>query len=205
MSSVGVSSHGPVVHVRRGRSLGWWGMMGMIATESALFALLLFVYFYFQAGEGPWPPDGLPLPELTGSAIRSLILLGSSIPIVLAERALEHRDDRAKCVVWSFVALAMAGVFLVGHIQEQFKMFEELAPMATAYGSTMVTILNFHISHLIVGMLILAFVVVQVLRGRITRERYIQFEIGALYWHFVDVIWIFVYASLFLSPHVLRN
>lgn len=198
-----MSSPGPTVRIRPGRSTAWWGMVGLMVTEGMLFALLLFAYFYFRAQPGGWPPGALPMPELKGSAIRTLLLVGSSVPMVLAERALEERADTAKSAVWMTIALAMASVFLIGHVQEQFVLYEELAPTETAYGSVMVTILNFHAAHLIVGMVVLAFVLVQVLRGKATQERSTQLTMGGLYWHFVDAIWVVVYASLYLSPHLL--
>ncbi len=52
MSGIGATSTGPVIHVRPGRSTGWWGVVFMIVTESVLFWLLLFTYFYFRAGQG---------------------------------------------------------------------------------------------------------------------------------------------------------
>lgn len=203
MSEIGVTSHGPTVHVRPGRSTGWWGMVALMVTESVLFGLLLFVYFYFAAGQGPWPPEGLPMPELRSSAIRSVILLGSSLPMVLAERSLTGKGRTGACAGWLLAALVMAGVFLAGHVSEQFKLIRELAPAETAYGSTVVTILNFHAAHLVVGMLILAFVLIHVLRGRVTRERHGMLQLSGMYWHFVDAIWLVVYSSLYLSPHVL--
>lgn len=203
MSVVGVSSAGPTVPIRPGRSTGWWGMVGLMVTEGMLFSLLIFIYFYFAAGDGPWPPEGLPMPELRSSAIRSLILLGSSLPMVLSERALEKGGNLARSAVWSFLALAMAGAFLIGHIQEQFKLFHELSPTENVYGTAVVTILNFHALHLVVGMIILAVTLVHLLRGKITPERPAMLKLSGMYWHFVDVIWVFVYASLYLSPHVL--
>lgn len=202
MSTVGVTSSGPTITVRPGRSTGWWGMVGLMVTEGMLFALLLFTYFYFRAQPGGWPPGALPMPELTASGIRSVVLIGSSLPMALAERSLEE-DERARSVVWMLIALAMAAVFLIGHVQEQFVLWTELAPTETAYGSVMMTILNFHALHLIVGMGVLAFVLVHTMRGRVTGERPTQVTMAGLYWHFVDAIWVFVYASLYLSPHLL--
>lgn len=203
MSEIGVTATGPVIHVRPGKSTGWWGVVFMIVTESVLFGLLLFTYFYFRAGQGDWPPAGLPMPELRGSGIRSAVLLGSTLPLVWAEHSLMRRGHRAKCAVWLFVTMAMGGVFLIGHVQEQFVLWEELAPTETAYGSVVLTILNFHAAHLIVGLLALGYSLVHLLRRRITQERHSMLQISGMYWHFVDAIWVFVYSSLFLSPHVL--
>ncbi len=205
MSTLGVTSSGPTVAMRPGRSLGWWGMVAMIVTESMLFGLLIFVYFYFRAGLDPWPPPGIPLPALKAAGIRSVLLLGSSLPFALGERALERHHDRARAVVWLVIAEALAAVFLIGHVQEQFALWAEVAPTATAYGSTLFTILNFHALHLIVGMLIGAFAIVHLIRGRITPERSTMLTIAGMYWHFVDAVWVVVFATIYLSPHLLRN
>lgn len=202
---IGVTSHGPTVRIRPGRSTAWWGMASMIATEGMLFLLLLFTYFYFRAQQGPWPPADLPMPALLSSGIRSAILLASSGTMVLAERAVEKRGDAGRSAAWLAVTLALAAVFLIGHVQEQFRFVDELSPTLTAYGSVMMTILNFHAAHLVVGMLILLFVLVQVLRRRATAQRPTILTVGGMYWHFVDVIWVFVYSSLYLSPHLLGN
>lgn len=203
MSTLGVSSAGPTVRLRPGRSTAWWGMVGLMVTEAMLFGLLLFTYFYFRAQPGEWPPGALPMPELTASGVRSVLLIGSSLPMVLAERSLEEEGTRARSVVWMLITLAMAAVFLIGHVQEQLVLWTELAPTETAYGSVMMTILNFHALHLIIGMVVLAFVLVHTMRGAVTRERPTQLRMAGLYWHFVDAIWVLVYASLYLSPHLL--
>lgn len=202
-SQIGVTSSGPTVAIRPGRSTAWWGMVGLIVTESMLFLLLLFTYFYFRAQDGPWPPAGLPDPALLSPAIRSAILLGSTLPMMWAERALNEHGDRAKSVVWQLVALGMAGVFLIGHVQEQLTLLDELMPEQTAYGSVMLTILNFHAAHLVIGMLILGFVAVHTARGAVTQARPTMLSIAGYYWHFVDVIWVLVFSSLYLSPHLL--
>lgn len=203
MSQVGISASGPVITYHRGRSTAWWGTVGLMVSEGILFALLLVVYLYHRGGEGAWPPAGMPMPELTRSGIRSLLLVGSSLPMVLAERALTHHRRPVATVVWLTVTLLMSAVFLAGHVHEQFTLVEELHPTDEVYGAVVMTILNFHGAHLVAGMLILGFVLVGVLSSRVTPERATMLEVGGLYWHFVDVIWVVVYALLYLSPHVL--
>lgn len=202
-SQIGVTAHGPTVAVRPGRSTVWWGVVGLIVTESMIFLLLLFTYFYFRAQPGPWPPADLPDPQLATPLIRSAVLLGSTIPMVLAERALQERGRAGSSVLWQLVALAMAAYFMYGHVTEQFTLAHELAPLDTAYGSVVMTILNFHGVHLAIGMLALAFVTVHTLRGAVTPERPTMLAVAGMYWHFVDAIWVFVFATIYLSPHVL--
>lgn len=202
MSTLGMTSSGPTVTVRPGRSLGWWGMVALMVTEAVLFGLLIFVYFYFRAGLTPWPPPDLPRPALLSTAVRSAVLLGSSLPFALGERALQG-GNRARAVVWLLVAEALAGIFMIGHVQEQFALWSELRPTATAYGTTVMTLLNFHGLHLAVGMLMAGFVLLHLVRGRITPHRPAMLEITGMYWHFVDAIWIAVAATVYLSPYVL--
>lgn len=202
-SQIGMTASGATFAIRPGRSTAWWGMVGLIVTESMLFLLLLFSYFYFRAQEGSWPPADLPEPSLVQPAIRSAILLGSTVPMVLAERALEHRGSRGWSVLWQLVALAMGAVFLAGHVREQFVLVDELSPQLTAYGSVVMTILNFHGAHLAIGMLALGFVTLHTARGAVTQERPTILTIAGMYWHFVDVIWAFVFSTIYLSPHLL--
>ncbi len=203
--TVGATAHGPTTVIRPGKSTGWWGMFWLIATESVLFGLLLFTYVYFRSGASEWPPGGLPLPELQPTIIRSFLLVGSSIPMVLAERALEHKGNMEKTAVWILVVLFLAAVFVVGHIQEMAVLMEEITPQRTAYGSVFITIINFHIAHVLVGMIVLAFLLPHVLRGVFSKENHAMVKLGAYYWHFVDVIWVFVFFILYLSPHILKS
>lgn len=203
MRQVGVTAEGPVIAFTRGRSTTWWGVVALVVSESLLFLLLFAVYFYYRGQAGPWPPAALPLPDVAGSALRAAVLLLSSIPVVLAERSLEKHGHVVRAVLWWLVALAMAGWFLYGHVEEQFVLNAELLPTEQVYGSVVMVILNFHALHLLVGMAVGAMVVVHLLTGRITRSRPPIMEVGALYWHFVDVIWLAVYGLLFLSPHLL--
>lgn len=181
------------------RPLGWWGVVGLIATEATLFGLLLFVNFYLRANADRWPPAGTADPELVKSGIRSVVLIASSIPIVLAERA--HRRGALRAFRrWLVLALLMASVFLAGHVQEYFELWPELRPDSSAYGSIFYTLTGLHALHLMVGMAVLIYLLVQSSRGRYDGQRDpTAVASGSLYWHFVDVVWVAVYASLYLS------
>ena len=203
MREVGVTQHGPVIAFTRGRSTTQWGVVALVVSESMLFLLLLAVYLYYRGAPGPWPPAELPLPDVAGSLVRAAVLLLSSIPVVLGERALEKHGHTTRAALWWLVALGMAGWFMYGHVHEQFLLAEELMPTEQVYGTVVMTILNFHALHLLVGILIGVVVVVHLLTGRITPRRTAIMGVGSIYWHFVDVVWIVVYGLLFLGPHVL--
>src|SRR5699024_862280 len=114
------------------RSLGWWGVVLLIASEGTLFGLLLFVNFYLRVNATQWPLDDIEDPELVMSAIRSVILLGSSVPAVLAERA-ARRGDQVRFRRHVAITFVMAAIFMAGHIQEYVELMPEFTWNTNAY------------------------------------------------------------------------
>ena len=181
------------------RPLGWWGMVLLIASEGTLFGLLLFVNFYLRANAAHWPPVGVEKPELLLSGIRSVILLGSTVPAVLAERA-AHRGDQQAMRRWLALTFLMGAVFLAGHVQEYIVIWPELTYRTGAYGSIFFTLTGLHALHLTIGLGVLTYLIVQSTLGRYDEPpTATAITCGILYWHFVDAVWVAVYSSLYLS------
>ena len=188
-----------------GRSLAFWGVILLAVTEAMLFAVLLFSWFYVWARVPEWPPAGVEPPELVVSGIRSVVLLATSLSVWLAERGL-HRGDRAAARRWVVVTLLGSGYFLATHVHEFLvKTPEEFLWSDHAYGSLWWTILNFHGAHLLVGMLIWAFVLVRLARGAYGPDDMTEVQVSSIYWHFVDGVWVFVYTSLYVLPNLLGS
>ncbi len=182
-----------------GRPLGWWGTVGLIATEGTLFGLLLFVALYLRANADVWPPAGVEDPELLRSGIRSAILIGSSIPAFLASRALRAgRVRRFRTLI--VVTVVMGTVFLLGHVREFVHLSEKFTPTSHAYGSTFYVITGLHGVHLVIGLIVLAYLWVQATRGRYDAGgEPVGVQCGLLYWHFVDAVWVGVFGVLYVS------
>ncbi len=181
-----------------GKPLGWWGLVLFIATEGTLFASLLSSYFYIRSGAvHGWPPDGIKIPELTYVLPATVALLGSTVPAIVAEQAMK-RGRRG------WVQIALAATMLLGAIFLALEGWEfahsEFGPQRDAYGSLFFTIISFHAMHLIVGLLILAYLQARLLAGHFTDEAHEALSNGTLYWHFVDVVWIAVFTTIYLSP-----
>jgi heme/copper-type cytochrome/quinol oxidase subunit 3 len=184
-----------------GRSLGWWGVVVAIATEATLFALLLFSYFYLWAQSDEWPLGDIEPPKLLLVSIRSVLLVGSSIPAQLAERAIRRGKSR-QFIAHLAVTVVLATVFLAGHVQDTIKDWKDFRPSTNAYGSLFYTIVNLHALHLVIGITFLLFLLVRGIKGRYGPNRMTEVEVVVLYWHFVDVVWIAVFSSLYLSVHL---
>jgi heme/copper-type cytochrome/quinol oxidase subunit 3 len=100
------------------------------------------------------------------------------------------------------IAFAMGAAFLGDTLYDFRNM--EFGIKENAYASLFWVIIGLHGIHVAIGLLMSATVQVKVWTGRITREHHVTPEVFALYWHFVDGVWIFVFSSLILSPHIGR-
>jgi len=184
---------------RPGRNLGWWGVMLTIATEGTVFIALLAAYFFVRAVSPEWPQGGIKPPELKLISIFTVILLASSLPMFWAERAVK-RNNRAQlqgCLAATFV---MGLAFLIHQGYEFSKL--EFTVDQNAYASLFIVITGLHGIHLLVGLLISVVVQVKAARGWFNAERHTTVSVFSMYWHFVDVVWIFVFSSLYLSAHI---
>ncbi|MDQ2987736.1 MAG: cytochrome c oxidase subunit 3 [Pseudomonadota bacterium] len=182
-----------------GRANGWWGMTALIVTEASLFGYLLFAYFYLQSQtEMAWPPEGLP--KLAVPFANTIILLGSSVLVWLGERSI-RRDRRVAGVAWLCAAVAAGALFVLIQLHEWHG--KPYGLTSHVYGSLYFTITGFHLLHVLVGLAVLACLALWCALGYQDSRWHAALGIGALYWHFVDAVWLAVFSVLYLSPYVL--
>ncbi len=180
---------------------GWWGVLTLVVTEAALFGYLIFSYLYL-ASQSPrlWPPDGLP--KLGASSLNTVLLLSSSAFVWLAGALV--RRARTVPAFWAMAAAIALGAAFVGI---QFKEWHErpYGLSSNLYGSLYFTITGFHMAHVIAGLIMLCWLAVWIARGYFDGRRDAALNIGGLYWHFVDVVWLFIFSVLYLSPYWMRD
>ena len=192
--------HAPA-DLHRGRAPGWWGMVFLIATEAMFFMLLLGSYWFLRFRHGPvWPPDGIKKPDLFLVSIATPILLLSSAPMHWAEIGI--RKGR----VWQlrlglFLTFVMGGTFLALTSVEYLEKVKEFTPTTDVYGTLFFSITGFHAFHVFVGLLMNLWVQYYAGRGRFDAAHYLPAEVVTMYWHFVDVVWVFIFTTIYLSPH----
>jgi heme/copper-type cytochrome/quinol oxidase subunit 3 len=179
------------------RALGWWGMVSVIATEGAFFAYLLFAYFYLASmAREAWPAEGAPALRL--ALPNTVILLASSGAMWLAERGMRTGSAfRLRIGLAATLLLGMA--FLV--IQEVEFSQQSFGPGRDAYGGLFFTILGFHAAHVLAGVVVVAFSAVLAWR-RDDRSARVTLHNAAMYWHFVDAVWLAVFTTFYLSPRL---
>ena len=184
--------------VSRGRSVGWWGVLCMIMTEAMLFVGLLASYFFLWASSDEWPQGAIERPELARISVFTVILLGSSIPIFVAEWANRRgRMELARGML--FVSFLMGAAFLVNQVLE----YQELhfGWRDNAYASIFYVTTGLHGLHVLLGLLISLVVQANGYARRLAPHDDVSVEVFSLYWHFVDGVWIFVFSSLYVAVH----
>lgn len=180
------------------RAPGWWGMVAAIATEASLFALLLFSYLYTGLYDhSHWQVDGPP--ELRLVIPNTLILLASSVTIWWSERGIKN-GRTAVLRAGLATTLILGTVFLV--IQGIEYSNKTFGPSRDAYSSLFYTITGFHFAHVLAGLIMIATVLAWSYAGSITQRRHLAVTNVALYWHFVDAVWLVLFATLYLAPNL---
>lgn len=183
------------------RSPGWWAMVLLIATEFALFASLIASYFYLRSGQPVWPPDGVKMPELPMPIAMTCVLILSSVPMFWADRGI-RRGNQMALRIGLLLSLILGAVFIGLQVYEYAH--EDAVFGANSYGSLFYTITGLHGLHVTLGLLLNIFVSIQAWRGYFSERRNLAVQNVALYWHFVDAVWVIaIFPSLYLLPRVL--
>jgi cytochrome c oxidase subunit 3 len=181
------------------KASGWFGVWSLVLTESAIFVYLLFSYFYLAAqSPGPWPLGGPP--SLLLAAPNTLILLLSSASLIWAERSGARRALRARLLGGIGLAIILGAIFVAVQLLEWHG--KPFTVRTGTYGSAYFVVTGFHLAHVLIGLLMLIVLFVWAAQGKFSRERHAPLTIAAIYWHFVDAVWLVVFTSLYLAPHL---
>jgi heme/copper-type cytochrome/quinol oxidase subunit 3 len=176
-------------------------MLLFIATEATVFGILFATYFYLRFRNMPaWPPDGIKQPTLGLPLIMSALLLSSSIPMHVAELGVKRGKN-----AWVKAGLALsfllgAGFLVIMLALEYPEKLKEFTAQSNVYGSLFFLITGLHGSHVFVGLVMNLWAQVKAARGRFDERHHLTMLNVAVYWHFVDAIWIFVFLTLYFSP-----
>jgi cytochrome c oxidase subunit 3 len=130
--------------------------------------------------------------------INTALLLASGATLTVAHHAL-IANERAKCVAWMWITVALGATFLVVQGYEYFYAYTALNLKLSSgiFGSTFFMLTGFHGFHVLVGMLMLVFITLRLMKGHFTPKRHFGFEGAAWYWHFVDVVWLGLYILVY--------
>jgi cytochrome c oxidase subunit I len=172
--------------LRAGHSNGWWGMVGFVATEATLFGTLIGTYVFLRLHNVKWPPPGVDKPRVLVPVLATALLVATSIPMQASwSSARRGLDGRA----WRLLALAFVvqTAYLVWQLHDYVDLIHEFPPSHNSYSSITAVLLGTDHAHVIVGLLLDAWLLVQLARG-LTSYRLVGLRSTALYWHAVNAI-----------------
>jgi heme/copper-type cytochrome/quinol oxidase subunit 3 len=194
-----VTNHAPPPVRRIDDKRGSFGMALFIATETCLFLALFFAYYWTDKMSAQWRSE-IP-PKLNYSLPMLGILLTSSAVLYWGEQLLKKkRFGAARLALAGTILLGMA--FLVLTYFEDMDHLKHLTPRTDSYGSMFYTITTLHAAHVTFGLLMLmwVFIIPRWEPALYTPHR--PYHNVAMYWHFVDTVWVFIVALLYVAPNI---
>ena len=175
---------------------GHVGMACLIAAESAIFTIFVVAYIFYigKSLSGPTPKEVLTLPILA-----TICLLSSSLTIHAAIAAMRKANLGAFRLLW-FITLALGSIFLFETGREWHRLIYEkgLTISTNLFGTTYYSLVGLHAVHVTVGLIGLLTVLLLALLGKVQQEHSRNIDVFAMYWHFVDVVWIVVFTVVYI-------
>jgi cytochrome c oxidase subunit 3/cytochrome o ubiquinol oxidase subunit 3 len=177
-------------------SKGVVGMTCLIIAESAIFMIFVVAYLFYlgKSLSGPTPQQVLELPILN-----TICLLSSSVTITFALRALRGGETK-RFSYWWLATIALGAYFLFGTGYEWHRLIYEkgLSIKTNLFGTTFYSLVGLHASHVVIGLVALLIVMAFAIGGSIKKAHAERVHVLALYWHFVDTVWIVVFTVVYI-------
>ena len=171
-------------------------MASLIIAESAIFTIFVVAYLFYMGKSltGPTPREVLEIP-----IFYTICLLSSSITIHFAGKSLERNDRSAFLALWS-LTIVLGGLFLFGTGREWHRLIYEhgLTISTNLFGTTYYSLVGLHAFHVTAGLIMLTVVLILGLAGRVGEDQFRRVDVLALYWHFVDAVWVVVFTVVYI-------
>ncbi len=212
MSTATLSADEIEIELKAEKTRSRFGMIIFLASEAMLFAGLIGAYIVLRWMAPEWPMEGKysymfhwPMSLINVlMLVNTAILIGSSFAFHFAEVAIKSGRNPAK---WLLLTIVMGTIFLCGQAYEWYYLIVDKGVVFQdgVYGATFFALTGFHGAHVIIGVLLLIWTLFGVLGGKFTKDKHLFFDNAGLYWHFVDIVWVGLFALLYfdLVGHIL--
>jgi cytochrome c oxidase subunit III len=172
------------------------GMVVFVASEAMFFATFFGAYFTIYSVNPVWPPAGFPhlKPEL--ATVLTVVLVSSSLTLQLGVRAI--RRDRARLLLFWVGLTILLGTTFLGLQLYDYSLLG-FSVRDGIFGSLFYVMTGLHMAHVFGGVVFLVLVLLQGLGGQLSDASHDSLEAGAIYWHFVDVVWICLFTTFYLA------
>ena len=176
-------------------------MLLFIISEVMIFGAFFTAYFFIRVAQGdPWPAPGTKLPVYP-TLINTCILVSSSFTMHWAQRGIRQGNRRA-LKAGIFITLLLGATFLFLQINEYVHL--GFAPQDGAQETIFYSLTGLHGAHVLIGLVLLSIVTIRSFRGHYSPDEHRGVELPGIYWHFVDIIWIFLFPLLYLIDRHLK-
>lgn len=175
------------------------GMWLFIVSDALTFSALVVAYSYVRVAN-EWPTPFEFYPAVIFSSVMTLVLLSSSLTMAFGVDA-AHQGDRRATARWIWLTVIGGVLFIVLHANEWMHLIHDgVTPLRNPwgtplFGATFFTLTGLHMTHVAIGVVYLAVLAVGFKRGRFDAE---DVEVSGLYWHFVDLVWMFIFPLVYL-------
>jgi cytochrome c oxidase subunit 3 len=188
--------HGPpAANVSSRVEAQFLGMLLFIISEIMLFGAFFTAYFFIRVvGEVDWPGQGKELPVAI-AGVNTAILLSSSLTMHWTLEGV-RRENRQALKLGILTTFLLGLTFLSIQVNEYVHL--GFAPHDSAQGTIFYCLTGLHGAHVFVGLTLLAMVTVRAFRGHYSAKEHRGVEVPGIYWHFVDIMWIFVFSTLYI-------
>ncbi len=176
------------------------GMWLFIISDALTFSVLLISYSYLRFANPDWPLPFPFSPAILFSTTMTVVLLASSLTMVMAVAA-AARGRRGAAVKWILATMLGGALFIGLHLTEWLHLIEEgVRPFsnpwgAPLFGAVFFGVTGLHMTHVAIGVIYLGIISIGFGRGKFSSE---DVEVSGLYWHFVDLVWMFVFPLVYL-------
>jgi heme/copper-type cytochrome/quinol oxidase subunit 3 len=178
-----------------------------LSSEALFFGAFISTYFLYRGRDSVFLNKGNPdaltpekLYNIPFTSVTSFILLMSSLTMVLALAAIQ-RGDHKRLRIWLLATCLFGATFIAGQVFEFTEFYREGLHLSTnMFGTTFYVLTGLHGAHVTVGIIWLLLLWGRSAQGHLKQEHAQGVEIAGLYWHFVDVVWIFIFTAIYLVP-----
>ena len=185
-------------HKPGGISSSLLGMVLFIASEIMFFGGLFGAYFTLRSAAPEWPPPDNPHLSAPYAAVLTAILVTSSVTMQFGVWAIRKNNQR-RLILWLGVSLLLGATFLTMQALEYANLIREGMTLSSGvFGSTFYTLTGFHGAHVAGGAAFILIVLLRARSGQFTARYHDTVEMASYYWHFVDVVWIGLFSTIYL-------
>jgi cytochrome c oxidase subunit III len=185
-------------HKPGGISSSLLGMVLFIASEIMFFGGLFGAYFTLRSAAPEWPPPDNPHLSAPYAAVLTAILVTSSVTMQFGVWAIRKNNQR-RLILWLGVSLLLGATFLAMQALEYANLIREGMTLSSGvFGSTFYTLTGFHGAHVAGGAAFILIVLLRARSGQFTARYHDTVEMASYYWHFVDVVWIGLFSTIYL-------